>query len=305
MKAKKTLFNIILSSLTAVFALFCFGCASASSVTKGFTAITSGVLDAAGYSDVADVVTATGNATSNALEKITPENEYYIGRAVAATVLTNYKTYTKEDLESYLNKICRTITENSSQSELYNGYHVKMLDSDEVNAFATSGGHIFVTRGMLKCVDSEDALAAVLAHEIAHIQLKHSLSAIKTSRWVTVGTSTLTAAASLDEEYSKDMGEIVTNIINSMVNNGYSQGQEFDADEKALYLMADAGYNPAAMDNLLSKMNELQGGRKTGFYKTHPSPEKRIKNVNKAIKNVAIPADTADARKARFASIMG
>lgn len=298
-----SLLSLVSASFACVF--FVFGCASASSVAKGFTAVTSGVLDVAGYSDAASVVTATGNAASNALENITPENEYYIGRAVAATVLTNYKTYTKADLEAYLNKICRTITENSDQSELYNGYHVKMLDSDEVNAFATSGGHIFVTRGMLKCVDSEDALAAVLAHEISHIQLKHSLSAIKTSRWVTVGTTTLTAAASLDDEYSKDMNEIVTNIINSMVNNGYSQSQEFEADDKALYLMADAGYNPAAMDSLLEKMNELQGGRKTGFYKTHPSPEKRIKNVNKTIKDVPAPVDTTDARKSRFAAIVG
>ena len=132
---------------------------------------------------LAGAVSQSGAAIGRAAEDISPEQEYYIGRAVAATILTNYKIYTENPaLSAYLNQICQAIVINSSQPELYNGYHVAILDSPELNAFATSGGHIFVTLGLLECVTSEDALAAVIAHEIAHIQLQHSIKAIKTSR---------------------------------------------------------------------------------------------------------------------------
>ena len=121
-----------------------------------------------------DSTAAAFNSISKATEEITPENEYYIGRSVAANLLTNYKTYSSPRLEAYLNKICQVLVMNSDNPDSYNGYHVKILDSSEVNAFSTSGGHILITTGLIECAKSEDGLAAVVAHEIGHIHLKHS-----------------------------------------------------------------------------------------------------------------------------------
>ena len=121
-------------------------------------------------------------AIAKAAEPITPEQEYYIGRSVAATLLQSYDLADEVKLTAYLNKICMALVIHSERPELYNGYHVSILDSDQINAFATSGGHILITRGLLSCAENEDALASVIAHEIGHIQLQHSLKAIKTSR---------------------------------------------------------------------------------------------------------------------------
>jgi beta-barrel assembly-enhancing protease len=63
--------------------------------------------------------------------------------------------------------------------ETFGGYHFLILDSDEINAFAAPGGLIFVTRGMLRCCDSEDAVAAVLAHEVGHVQHQHGIQTIR------------------------------------------------------------------------------------------------------------------------------
>ena len=137
---------------------------------------------------------------------------------------------------------------------MYRGYHVKMLDTAEVNAFSTSAGHILVTKGLLSCAKSEDALAAVIAHEIAHIQLQHSLKSIKTSRFTAAAAATANAALTVvsnDTELANTLNDMVDDVITDLVNTGYSQGQEFDADELALTLMADAGYNPKAMDDML------------------------------------------------------
>ena len=169
-----------------------------------------------------------------------------------------------------------------------------------MNAFATSGGHIFVTRGLLDCTNSEDALAGVIAHEMAHIQLQHSLKAIKTSRRGEAVFSVISAAASATNSQLAGAMNDLTNASMDALNNGYSKNQEFDADTLALTLMANAGYNPSAMLDMLSQLKAAQGGKSSGMYKTHPSPEQRISNVNAALKKVSAPQDTTAYRTTRF-----
>lgn len=278
-----------------------FSCATSAALTD--TLSTAGkIASDAGYSDAGNVLNAASSA-SKAMEEITPENEYYIGRAVAATVLTNYKPYSSSKQTSYLNKIISTLALNSDGNEPYNGYHVMILDSSEVNAFATSGGHIFVTRGLLDAASSEDQIAAALAHEMAHVQLQHSLKAIKSSRWTSAGISVLSAAVNMTSaELASSMDGMVSDQISTMMNNGYSQTQEFQADERALSILASAGYNPSAMLDMLGQLEKIQGSSGSGMFKTHPSPASRIAKVNGEIKSVSAPADTSSYRKARFAS---
>lgn len=265
------------------------------------TAVAGEVAAASGYTKTGAALSAGAGALGTALVEITPEDEYYIGRAVAATVLGNYTAYENPAQELYLNKICNAIVINSDNPELFNGYHVKILDSQEVNAFATSGGHIFVTRGMIAYTGSEDELAAVIAHEIGHIHLKHSLMAIKASRYTNLVTTSALAAASTTS--SEETANLVGDIFTTMVNNGYSQTQEFQADSKALSLMADAGYNPEAMKSLLTKMNEKT--QHNGFYKTHPSPGLRITNLNNNVYGkLKLPPDTCADRVERFNAVM-
>jgi predicted Zn-dependent protease len=257
--------------------------------------------------NVADAITQSGEALGKALEEITPEQEYYIGRAVAANILTTYKVYTGEPaLTAYVNKICNAITINSDRPEIFNGYHVNILDSAEINAFATSGGHIFVTRGLIECTDSEDALAGVIAHEIAHIQLQHSLKAIKNSRinqaLMVTGVSAAGAAADMDvKELTSVFNESVSEILNTLINNGYSQTQEFDADSAALSLMASAGYEPSSLVAMLHSLESSQPGRPGGFNKTHPSPAQRITKAEGLLGKYKV-SDTRSYRTARFAA---
>lgn len=300
-RAKRGIFLLLVITLYSLL-IALNSCASSSGLTSALSAA-SEIASAAGYGEAGAALNA-GASVSKAMEEITPENEYYIGRAVAATILSNYKVYSAPATEAYLNKICNVIVINSEKPELYNGYHVKILDSSEVNAFATSGGHIFITRGLLACTNSEDALAGVIAHEIAHIQLQHSLKAIKTSRWTAAGISATSAAVSVakkDAELASTMNDMVSDVVTDMVNNGYSKNQEFDADSLALTLMASAGYNPESMLDMLSQLKTAQGVKSNGMYKTHPSPDQRISNVNAALKKVAAPQDTRAYRTTRFA----
>ena len=257
---------------------------------------------------VAKSVSETSTALGKAVEEITPEQEYYIGRAVAGTILEKYKLYKSPAVEKYLNEICGAITVNSDKPVLYKGYYVAILDTDEVNAFATSGGHILISRGLLSCAESEDALAAVIAHEVAHIQLQHSIKAIKSSRATDALVKTANTAYTLktdgnSNEVMDGFADSIGDIINTMVESGYSKQQEFDADKKALSLMNDAGYDPNAMKDMLTLLKVRQAGQHAGFSKTHPSPDARLSNLKDEYKNYSSYTDRAN-RTARFKSTM-
>lgn len=302
---KKNLFDITLSAV--VLAGLLTSCATSGGFTDALASIGTAA-ENAGYSDAAAVLNA-GSSVSKAAEDITPEEEYYIGRAVSATLFQTYKPYTAAQKEAYLNKICAVLVANSDKPELYNGYHVKIFDSTEVNAFSTSAGHILISKGLIECADNEDALAAVIAHEIAHVQLQHSLKAIKSSRYTAAALQTANAATAIasdkeNKEMADTLNNMVDDVITNLVKNGYSQKQEFQADELALTLMNDAGYNISGMDEMLELMKEKQNGKTTGFYKTHPSPESRIKNVDSIAAKMDKVQDTQSYRTSRFAKAM-
>jgi beta-barrel assembly-enhancing protease len=297
--------NVFLITTAIVLSFALFSCAALMKVTE----VTAQVAGATGVIDknTAKAISNSSKAIGNAAEEITPQQEYYIGRAVAGNILTTYKLYNGDPaLSAYLNKICAAIVVNSPRPDIYNGYHVAILDSDEINAFATSGGHILVTRGLIKAAASEDMLAGVIAHEIGHIQLQHSIKAIKSSRitqaLLVTGTSAVGAATGMDVNQLTDVfNESVGEIVQTMVNNGYSQTQEYDADNKALSLMADAGYNPQGLIDMLNQLKAIQNKSGGGFNKTHPSPDQRITNAGKSINKYKV-ADNSASRKERFSA---
>jgi predicted Zn-dependent protease len=211
-----------------------------------------------------------------------------LGRAVAANILAIYKPYNQNpELTRYLNRICQTLVINSSQPVSFNGYHVIILDSPEFNAFATPGGHIFVTKRLAATAASEDMLAAVIAHELAHITLQHSIAIINDVKFTDEMTATANRAASLAGENSDAAKRLayfrgsVNKAADTMMKNGYSQAQEFEADQEAVVLLAKSGYNPGALVEMLKVLQKTQSSQKGGFNTTHPSPTERIANVEK------------------------
>ncbi|GHU60699.1 peptidase M48 [Spirochaetia bacterium] len=301
---KKTINRIIPICILSGFAVLFLSCA-------GIAKAIGDSADDLGDSRAAGVLSRSAHSIGRALEDITPEQEYFIGRAVGANLLTNYQFCNERpELTLYLNQITAAIVANSPKPELYNGYHTAILDSDEINAFATSGGHIFIAVGLLNCASSEDTLAAVIAHEIAHIQLQHSLKAIKSNRVVSAIIETSTSVAGLVlSELTDVLDEAAKDIVTAM-QEGYSQEQEFDADKLALELLANAGYEPSSLLIMLRalKQNQLTGNARRhpgGFSNTHPSPDERIAKLERPLRQYERKApdsvqDTQTYRKARF-----
>jgi beta-barrel assembly-enhancing protease len=303
MKNTKTALTII---FVAALLVLIFSCESLGSIAQVGAALGQafGVID----DRTADAISKSGVAISKAFEDITPEQEYYIGRAVGANILSNYKIQTnKPDMLAYVNKICNALVINSPRPEIFNGYHVNILDSDEINAFATSGGHIFITRGLIESTTSEDTLAAVIAHEVSHIQLQHGLKAIKNSRitqaLLVTGTSAAGAAGNKNISELVDIfGDSINEVVTTMVTNGYSRTQEYEADSMAMSLMDLAGYEPSSLVDMLKTLEKTQSSHPGGFNKTHPSPTDRIANAQKTVGNYNVP-DTRSFRTSRYAAV--
>jgi predicted Zn-dependent protease len=175
-------------------------------------------------------------------------------------------------------------------------------DSDEINALAAPGGLVFVTRGMLRCCPTEDAVAAVLAHEIGHVQHRHGLQAIKKSRVTTALTTlgiegTKTFGGQELSELTETFEQSISDITLTLINNGYSRTFERQADKDAVIITKRLGYDPNGLVDMLKEMEkQLKPGR-IDFVKTHPSPESRIADISPT--GIA-PSLIPEARQRRF-----
>ena len=236
--------------------------------------------------------------TSNSISfDYTSKDKYEIGQEVAANILGTYKIYYNESLYTYLNSICNTIVINTDNVNPYKGYSIGVLDTNIINAFATPGGHILISRGMLKSAKTEDELAAIIAHEISHIQLEHSIKAIKkNTRVQNVGIIATLALAIIAEQQGKsnedindimESGALLTSFSTELLNTGYSKKSEYMADEMAIYLLENTGYTPNSMITMLKNLkNNKSKNYSLGFGKTHPKPKKRIKKSHTVIKKI-------------------
>jgi predicted Zn-dependent protease len=251
-----------------------------------------------------DSLVKSAEAVERTFADITPEQEYFIGRSVGATIVNRYQVFDDDRATRYLNLVGQTLAQASDKPETFGGYHFLILDSDEINAFAAPGGFIFVSRGMLRLCRTEDDLAAVLAHEVAHVQLQHALRAIKSSRITSAFTILATEGAKsfggqgLSELTTAFEGSI-QDITGTMMNSGYARKQESQADAVAVTILKRVGYDASALVRVLEQMKSQLKPGGADFAKTHPDPNVRIREVQKLAGGPAASAAPA-ARQRRF-----
>ena len=283
------------------------GCKTMDAVTQIGTSI--GVATGTIDQSHAKSIQKSAKAIARSFEDFTPEQEYYMGRTVGAVIVSKYRSYNNPQVNRYINLLGQTLAQASDLPETFSGYHFLVLDSDEINAFAASGGLIFVTRGMLRNCRNEDAVAAVLAHEIGHVQYRHGLQAIKKSR-VTTAVTTLAiegtksfGGADLSKLLNAFEGSIA-DITSTMINTGYSREFEQQADQAAVTILKRVGYDP---NGLIEMLNVMQDRLKPGgldFAKTHPSPVSRIADIQKNIGPYSA-VDEPASRQKRFSEFLG
>lgn len=272
---------------------------------SGGAGISSTLSQVGGY---AGSIQKTAAAIQKASEDFTPEQEYYIGRTVGAVVLSKYKVYDNQAATRYVNVVGQTLAQASDLPETFNGYHLLILDSEEINAFATPSGLIFVTRGILRCCRSEGELAAILAHEVGHVQNRHGMQSIEKGRVTEALTvigleATKTFAQSDIASLTSTFEGSINDIATTMIGSGYSRSFESAADQSAVAILGRVGYNPASLIKMLEVMDARLKPGGIDFAKTHPSPKSRIEDLAKLISTGSPGAGTKSQEK-RFSAAM-
>jgi len=216
---------------------------------------------------------------------ITVADEQQAGAQAAQQVEEQVGIYPGEFASNYVDTIGRRLVAQLGETPYY--FKFSVIDQAEPNAFATPGGFIFVSRGMLALINNEDELAGILAHEISHVTQRHH--AQQAQRGVLPSVLTIPGRA-----VGAVVGEDVGNILNTPISSAgeaylssYGRGQESEADEVGMRLAAQAGYDPAglarALANLERTVTLLSGQtRKFSFFDSHPTTPTRVADIEQA-----------------------
>ena len=259
----------------------------------------------------AKTIKATTQIVRSTFGDITEQEEYYIGRSVAALILSRYRVFQNPGLTQYVNTLGNAVALYSERPETFAGYHVQVLDTDEVNALAAPGGLIFLARGLIARCKDEDSLGLILAHEIGHVSAKHGLQSIKKSRLVEAFKVLGEQAV---ERYSPEVlgrltglfEETLADIVGSLVERGYDRKYEYEADSLALKTSLQAGLDPNGLTRFLKTMvGDASSASGKGWFKTHPTPEQRIDKANSIVGSMGTLPKLLDVRTARFKGILG
>jgi predicted Zn-dependent protease len=209
--------------------------------------------------------------------------EISLGKKYHAQVLQQTPAYKDQDLQNYVQKVGDSLSIKSHRPNLF--YRFTVLDSPDVNAFALPGGYIYINRGLMAYLSSEEELAAVLGHEIGHVTARHSVRQYSQSQLLGI----LSAAVQMNS--GRTAGDIV-NVASGALLAGYGREMELEADELgAQYLYLDGYATKGMMDVLivlkdqeiyskeLAKKRGEEPKNYHGVFASHPSNDTRLKEI--------------------------
>lgn len=219
----------------------------------------------------------TNCANSQSLNLFSPDYDVKLGQQVAAEIASDPKQFPvlpeagNEEVYRYIRGISKNIV-NSGKVKYRDkfSWEVKIIKDDKtLNAFCTPGGHIYVYTGLIKFLDSEDQLAGVMGHEIAHADLRHS------TRQLTkvYGISTLLELVRKDPNPST-----VEQIALGLLNLKFSRSHEKEADSQSVVYLCGSQYHADGCAGFFKKM-QGNGSNPPEFLSTHPDPGNRIKAI--------------------------
>ncbi len=242
--------------------------------------------------------------------QVAPQEENVIGRGVTAKLLGVYSPSDSPVLSAYINQVGATVAAASLRPETFAGYSFLPIESDELNAMAAPGGYILISRGLLKLLRDEDMLAAVLAHEVSHVVLRHGLQSIKREHLnestplddsVPLGAALTTCAINcndVSQQLLLAFEGAINDIVEKLTVAGYSREQELQADAMAAEILEKAGYDPTALKHVLDAL--AQRTSKGGWFSTHPKAKDRASALSKLRKAEPQVNANFQARKNRF-----
>jgi predicted Zn-dependent protease len=207
------------------------------------------------------------------------EEEVALGREVSAKIVAGIPVLRNEPLTRYVNYVGATVAAQSERKDIQ--YHFAVLDSDEINAFSTPGGFVFITRAALMLCEDESELAGVLAHEVGHITGKYIVHTIEHDKEKSAGIS----EASNYVPGSPYIQGLAKNVLTNIFTGGLPPQDEFEADQHGIQYAHNAGYPADGLKRFLAQLEiaTTQKSAQTTITSTHPPVKDRITRIDDLI----------------------
>ncbi len=239
---------------------------------------------------------------------MTEAQEINLGKQAHQQVMKQYRPYNDPALQSYVEGLVDELGKKSHRANLV--YHVTVLDSPQINAFALPGGYLYITRGIMVYMNSEAELAGVLGHELGHITARHGV------RQQSAGTVAGILGAGVGILTGSGQAAQAANIGSTALIRGYGRSHELEADRLGAEYLANVGYDPQEMLNVVEILKDQEEfdkqlakeeGREPrayhGTFSTHPANDARLQEVVGAANNIKTAA-TREAGREKFLKYM-
>src|SRR3974390_450118 len=213
------------------------------------------------------------------------QNEIALGKGLAQEVERTSKMIDDPVVTEYVNRVGQNLVRNSDAQVPFT---IKVIDSDEVNAFALPGGFFYVNSGLILAADGEAELAGVMAHEIVHVAARHGMRQMTRANWAQIGTLPLIFIGG-GIGYAIRSG---AGLALPMTFLSFSRGFESEADYLGLQYMYKSGYDPNAFVQFFEKLQareKKKPGTLAKAFSTHPPTPDRIAHSQEEISRI-LPA---------------
>jgi predicted Zn-dependent protease len=215
---------------------------------------------------------------------ISEAEERQIGEDVSTKIRQRFGVVQDPAIHKYVTLLGTTLAKQSERPNL--NWTFVVLDTDGVNAFASPGGIVHVTRGALGLAKNEAELAGVLGHEIGHVAHKHTVNAIKKGNAVKMGSDAAGRSSFLSSYASK--------AYEMILENNFDRGDELDADKVGVDLAQKAGYQSASLGDFLERLDERNRNQveRNGLFASHPSSATVEPRFKSNVKYQVTPLDS-------------
>ena len=235
------------------------------------------------------------------------ETEIKMGKQYAMMVEQTARLVQDPVINEYVNRIGQNLVRNSDAKVPFT---IKVIDSDEINAFALPGGFFYVNSGLILAADEEAELAGVMAHEIAHVAARHQMQQMTRLQYANMATIPLIFVGSWGVYEAASMA---INLALPVTFMKFSRNFESEADYLGVQYMYKTGYDPQAFISFFEKIeakDKKQPGTLAKVFASHPPTPERIARTQQEIKRILptepqyiVTTSEFDSIKARLASL--
>jgi predicted Zn-dependent protease len=242
--------------------------------------------------------------------QLSPRQEVVLGLEARDKMAAQYGgLYPGQSIQQYVDRVGERVVNGSEAKKAGYPFEFHLLrDSKTVNAFALPGGQVFITAGLMRLLNSEAQLAAVLGHESGHVVGRHAAEHLAKQQ---LGRSLVTAVgvATTDDRGGGQQAALIAQAVNQVVGLRYGRADELESDRLGFQFMTEAGYDPRGIVEVMKILGSARNGEAPPeFLSSHPNPENRVEKLQALIAQSfpnGVPANLVSGREEFAKNVSG